>query len=63
MTRNTRLMAFETARSMLGSQKDSYQDSTIWSHRKATLKRRIPGNLYQQSSTFEGLLPPTTRTI
>ena len=56
-------MAFETARSMPGSQQDSYQGSTIWSRGKATLRRRIPGSLHRQSSTFEGSSPPTTRTI
>ena len=56
-------MAFETARSMPGSQQDSYQGSTIWSCGKATLRRRIPGSLHRQSSTFEGSSPPTTRTI
>ena len=60
--RSTRLMAFETARSMPGSQQDSYQGSTIWSRGKATLRRRIPGSLHQQSSTFEGLSPPTIKT-
>ena len=55
-------MAFETARSMLGSQQDSYQGSTIWSCGKATLRRRIPGSLHRQSSTFKGLSPPTTKT-
>ena len=61
--RSTRLMAFETAQSMSRSQQDSYQGSTIWSCEKATLRRRIPGSLHRQSSTFEGSSPPTTRTI
>ena len=60
--RNTRLMAFEIARSMPGSQQDSYQGSIIWSRGKATLRRKIPGSLHRQSSTFEGSSPPTTRT-
>ena len=60
--RSMRLMAFEIARSMPGSQQDSYQGSIIWSHEKATLRRRILGSLHWQSSTFEGLSPPTTRT-
>ena len=60
--RSTKLMAFETARSMPGNQQDSYQGSTIWSRRKATLRRRIPGSLHWQSSTFEGSSPPITRT-
>ena len=60
--RSTRLMAFETARSMPGSQQDSYQGSTIWSCGKATLRRRILRSLHRQSSTFEGLLPPTIKT-
>ena len=55
-------MAFETARSMPGSQQDSYQGSTIWSRRKATLRKKIPGSLHWQSSTFKGSSPPTTRT-
>ena len=62
-TRSMRLMAFGTARSMPGSQQDSYQGSTIWSRRKATLRRRIPESLHRQSNTFEGSSPPTTRTI
>ena len=60
--RSTRLMAFEIARFMPGSQKDSYQGFTIWSHGKATLRKRIPGSLHWQSSTFKGSSPPTTRT-
>ena len=55
-------MVFETARSMPESQQDSYQGSTIWSCGKATLKKRIPGSLHWQSSTFEGSSPPTTKT-
>ena len=63
-TRSMRLMAFGTARSMLKSQQQvSCQGSTIWSRGKATLRRRIPGSLHRQSSTFEGSSPPTTRTI
>ena len=56
-------MAFGTAQSMPGSQQDSYQGSTIWSYGKATLRKRIPGSLHWQSSTFEGLSPSTIRTI
>ena len=55
-------MAFETARSMPGSQQDSYQGSTIWSCEKATLRRRIPRSLHRQSNIFEDLSPPTTKT-
>ena len=55
-------MAFETARSIPGSQQDSYQGSTIWSRGKATLRRRISGSLHRQSSTFKGSSPPITRT-
>ena len=62
-TRSMRSMAFGTAQSMPGSQQDSYQGYTIWSRGKATLRRRIPGSLHRQSSTFEGSSPPTTRTI
>ena len=63
-TRSMRLMAFGTARSMLKSQQQvSCQGSTIWSRGKATLRRKIPGSLHRQSSTFEGSSPPTTRTI
>ena len=60
--RSTRLMAFETARSMPGSQQDSYQGSTIWSCEKATLRRRIPGSLHWQSSIFKSSSPPITKT-
>ena len=59
--RSTRLQAFETARSMPESQQNSYQGSTIWFCRKATLKKRIPGSLHWQSSTFESLSSPTTK--
>ena len=62
-TRSMRLMAFGTARSMPGSQQDSYQGYTIWSRGKATLRRRIPGSLHRQSSIFKGLSPPITKTI
>ena len=55
-------MVFETVRSMLGSQQNSYQGSTIWSCGKATLKRKKPESLYRQSSIFEGLSSPITRT-
>ena len=60
--KSTRLMAFETARSMPGSQQDSYQGSTIWSRGKATLRKRIPGSLHRQSSTFKDSSPPTIKT-
>ena len=60
--RSTRLMAFEIARSMSGNQQDSYQGSIIWSCGKAILRKRILGSLHWQSSTFEGLSPPTIRT-
>ena len=63
-TRSMRLMAFGTARSMPKSQQQvSCQGSTIWSRRKATLRKRIPGSLHRRSSTFEGLSPPTTKII
>ena len=63
-TRSMRLMAFGTARSMPKSQQQvSCQGSTIWSCGKATLRKRIPGSLHRQSSTFEGSSPPTTKTI
>ena len=62
-TKSMRSMAFGIAWSMPGSQQDNYQGSTIWSRGKATLRRRIPGSLHWQSSTFEGLSPPTTKTI
>ena len=62
-TRSMRSMAFGTARSMPKSQQANYQGLTIWSHGKATLRRRIPGSLYRQSITFEGLSPPITKTI
>ena len=55
-------MAFETAQSMPRSQQDSYQGSTIWSCGKAILRKKIPGSLHRQSSTFEGSSPPTTKT-
>ena len=63
MIKNLRLMAFETVRSMLRSQKVNYKGFTIWSRGKATLRRRIPGSLHQQSSTVENLSPPTIKTI
>ena len=57
-------MAFGTARSMLRSQQQgNCQGSTILFRGKAILRRRIPGNLYRQSSTFKGSSPPTTKTI
>ena len=62
-TRSMKSMAFGTARSMPESQQDSYQGSTIWSCRKATLRRRIPGSLHRRSNTFKGSSPPTTKTI
>ena len=62
-TRSMRSMAFGTARSMPRSQQANYQGFTIWSRGKAILRRRIPGSLHRQSSTFEGSSPPTTRTI
>ena len=55
-------MAFETARSMPGSQQDSYQGSTIWFCRKATLRNKISESLYRQSSSFKGSSLPTTKT-
>ena len=57
-----KIKVFETAWFMLRSQKDSYQGSTIWFCRKATLRRKIPRSLYWQSSTFEGLSLPITKT-
>ena len=44
------------------SQQDSYQGSTIWSYKKATLIKKISGSLPWQFSTFEGLSPPITKT-
>ena len=60
--RSTRMMAFEIARFLPKSQQNSYQGSIIWSRKKATLRKKIPGILHWQSSTFEGLSLPTTRT-
>ena len=57
-------MAFKTAQSMPKSQQQvSCQGSTTWFYRKATLRRKIPGSLYRQSSTFESSLTPITKTI
>ena len=56
--RSTRLKTFETVWSMSGNQQDSYQDFTIWSYRKATLRKKISRSLYWQFSTFKGLSPP-----
>ena len=54
-------MAFKTMRSTLGSQQNSYQGFIIWFYGKTILKKRIPGSLYWQSSTFEGLSLPITK--
>ena len=61
--RSMRLIAFRTARSIPRSQQANDHDFTIWFCRKATLRRKIPGSLYWQSSIFENLLLPTTKTI
>ena len=64
MMRSIRLMVFETARSMPKNQQQvSCQGSTTWFCGKATPRKRIPGSLYRQSSTFKGLLTPITKTI
>ena len=57
-------MASGTARSTQKSQQQgNCQGSTIWFCGKAILRRRIPGSLHRQFSTFEGSSPPTTKTI
>ena len=62
--KNTRLMAFKITRSMPKSQQQvSCQGSIIWFCGKATLRKKVPGSLHWQSNTFEGSLPPTTKTI
>ena len=55
------MKVFEIARFMPETQQDSYQGSIIWFCGKTTLKKRIPGSLYWQSSTFKGSSPPTTK--
>ena len=63
-TSSMRSMAFRIARSMPKSQQQvNCQGFIIWSHGKATLRRKILRSLHRQSSIFEGLSPPTTRTI
>ena len=57
------MVTFEIARSMSRSQQGNYQGSTIWSCRKANLRKKIPESLHQQSSTFKSLLLPTIKTI
>ena len=59
--RSTRLKTFETTRSMLRNQQDSYQSSTTWFCGKAILKKRILGSLHWQFNTFKGSSPPITR--
>ena len=61
--RNMKSMAFKTARSMARNQQANYQGFIIWSCRKAILRRRIPGSLHRQSSTFKRSSPTTTKTI
>ena len=62
--KSTRLMAFETVWSMPKSQQQvSCQGSTTWFCGKITLRKRIPGSLYWQSSTFKDSLTPITKTI
>ena len=43
-------------------QTDTYQDYTIWLHRKITQKKRTPGNLPRRSCTFGRWSPLSTKT-
>ncbi len=63
--RSTRSRQFVTARSMPKNRivATTYQASIIWSHGKATPRKKTPGSLLRRCYTFANSSAPSTVTI